>query len=86
VADLPCCPNSKEGRCDRSALRLLGEDDKVFRFYCSTCSLMWMVSKPRHQKEARWINQAKRVREASQRERELAARPKSVFVPRSYEA
>ena len=75
--NLPICPNYKEGKgCERSELRLLGENEQSFMFTCGCCHLLWAVSKPRTAAAARWENRIRQVKQATDRERELAARPK----------
>lgn len=48
---------------------LVSEDDKVHRFWCRTCNLMWMVSRPKHSSYARELNRVKKLQELSEAER-----------------
>ena len=74
--DIPVCPNHKEKRCERSELRLMGENDQAFLFHCTCCKLIWAVSKPREKASARWVNRMKQVKQLTEAEREASARPK----------
>ena len=75
--NLPVCPNHKEGKgCERSELRLLGENEQSFMFTCACCHLLWAVSKPKTAAAARWTNKVKAVQKATEQERAEAARPK----------
>lgn len=78
---LPSCPNVKEGACDESRLRLLGEDELSYVFTCACCHLIWKVSKPRTAERAKYELAAERVQKASERERELARRTKYFVMP-----
>ena len=73
---IPTCPNHAKSSliCEQSRLRLLGENDVAFQFTCACCGLLWAVTKDRTKQAARWENQVRRVREASDVERERAAR------------
>lgn len=72
--NIPVCPNHRQSvsLCEESRLRLLGENDKAFVFFCGCCKLLWAVSKPKTKDKARWENQVRRVQQASEMERELA--------------
>ena len=74
--NLPVCPNHKQSAsiCERSALRLLGENDHSWIFTCSTCHLLWSISKPKTKDRAKYENQMRRVQRASEVERERASR------------
>lgn len=74
--NLPTCPNVRERYCERSDLRLLGEDEYSWSFMCATCKLLWKVSKPRTKEKAQYENRIERVQKASEREREQARRTK----------
>jgi len=69
MARIPDCPNHVEGRCPRSELIFLSEDEKCFRFHCRTCKLFWAVSKPKHADYARELNRIKKLEELSEKER-----------------
>jgi cytochrome c5 len=73
---LPLCPNYRDGSCERSEIRVMGEHQDSYLFTCACCHLLWAVSKPRTQDRARWENSMKRVQKASELEREQARRPR----------
>lgn len=79
--NLPTCPNVRDGACEESRLRLLGEDELSWVFTCACCHLIWKVSKPRTKERARYENQVARVQKATERERELASRTKYFVMP-----
>lgn len=79
--NLPSCPNVKDGVCERSELRLVGENDKAWFFHCITCKLCWTVSKPRGSAEARYRNQVDRVKRASDQEISEAKKTKYFVMP-----
>lgn len=75
--NLPECPDHKEGKgCERSELRLLGENRESYVFLCACCKLVWMVTKTRTKEGARYANHIKKVKQATEAERAEAARPK----------
>lgn len=75
--NLPVCPDFRERKgCERSELRLLGENGESYVFLCACCKLVWMVTKPKTKDAARWANYLKGVKEATEYERSQAARPK----------
>lgn len=74
--NIPICPNVKTGGCEKSNLRILGENFDAFVFCCSTCGLLWSVTKPKTKDKARWENKVRRIQQASDRERDLAMRPR----------
>ena len=84
MANIPRCPNNKHSTaiCGQSRLRLLGENDTSFVFTCSGCSLVWAVSKPKTKDKARWENQVRKVKNASEQERERAADRRAYSIPR----
>lgn len=86
MADLPLCPNflKRDGTCDRSELRLLGEGPQAFSFMCNCCQLLWMVSKPKTKEAAKYFNQIDKVKKATEEERERARRP--LLFYNNYEA
>jgi len=79
--NLPQCPNVKEQFCERSNLRLVGEDDKAWFFHCLTCKLCWTVSKPRTAEMARYNNQADKVKRINERELAEARKTKYFVMP-----
>lgn len=47
MSELPKCPNFTKSRgCERSDLKLMGENELGWTFHCNTCKLTWVVSKP----------------------------------------
>jgi hypothetical protein len=46
MAEFPKCPNfTKKRGCDRSDIKLIGENEEAWTFRCGTCTLVWVVSK-----------------------------------------
>lgn len=82
--NIPDCPNSLEQKCERSDLRLHGENETSFLFVCHTCTLLWSVSKKKTQSGARWHNQLRKVKQLTDLERERQALPKNFYVPRTF--
>jgi hypothetical protein len=72
----PQCPNHLRSKmaCEKDKLRLISENDHAFMFYCSSCELLWSVTKPRTKQAARWENQCRRVQQATEIERQRAAK------------
>lgn len=72
--NIPRCPNNKQSAsiCERSELRLLGENEKSFLFTCSTCSLFWSVTKDKTKDQGRWEAQMRRIQKASEIEQDKA--------------
>lgn len=83
MAELPVCPNVKEGVCHRSELRLSGENESAWFFTCATCFLFWQVTKPRIKDQARWQNKVDKVQKISDHERELSKRTKYFVMGKS---
>jgi len=79
--NLPQCPNSLEAKCERSELRLLGENEQSFMFVCHTCKLLWAVSKEKNKQSARWHNRARKIEELTERERQRERLPKVHYNP-----
>jgi hypothetical protein len=63
--NLPTCPNFRDRTCERSALRLVGENEYSYAFYCATCKLIWAVSKPRSKERGRYEAQLARIQQAT---------------------
>ena len=38
--NLPTCPNVRDGACERSELRMAGEDEHSWFFVCVNCNLL----------------------------------------------
>jgi len=70
--NIPICPNFRQGVCERSELRLMGENDDSFLFTCSVCNLFWAVSKPRTKERGCWEAHIRRVQHASEIEQDRA--------------
>lgn len=67
--NLPECPNVRINQCSRSGLRLYDEDSDSWKFVCTTCHLLWQVSKPRTTARARYERDAERIAHATTAER-----------------
>jgi hypothetical protein len=78
---LPNCPNVREGVCERSMLRLLGEDEQSWVFTCASCHLIWKVSKPRTAERARYELEIDRTQRASEAERAAAKQTRYFMMP-----
>jgi hypothetical protein len=73
MAELPQCPNFVRKReCNKSDIRLLGEQDDAWTLNCKTCGVIWVVSKPhsvhrakyrKHEEQLRREAEARRARE-----------------------
>lgn len=74
MADIPRCPNNRQSTtiCERSELRLVGENDNSFLFTCSTCSLLWAVSKDKTKERGQWEANIRKVQQASEIEQDRA--------------
>lgn len=72
--NLPLCPNFRQHVCERSAIRLLGENDNAWLFTCATCSLFWAVTKDRTKDKGRYEARMAAVQRASDMERERTRR------------
>jgi cytochrome c5 len=74
--NIPNCPNNSKSTaiCERSQLRLYGENEQSFLFTCLTCKLLWAVSKPKTKDRAKWENKVRKIQEATQIEREKTNR------------
>ena len=79
--NLPECPNVKEKHCQRSELRVAGENEQAWFFFCKTCHLCWTVSKPRTSEKAKWETQMERVKKLTDHEREQASKTKYFLMP-----
>ena len=82
MAQLPTCPNFREGKCPKSDLILLGESDKFYSFYCHSCFLEWAVSKPRTKQAAAYERDLQRVKQRTAQYREQEARAKVFGAPK----
>lgn len=82
MSAIPQCPNNRQstGICERSELRLLGENENSFIFTCACCSLLWAVSRPQSKERGQWEAQMRRIQQASEREREKASRKAYSFA------
>lgn len=80
--NIPTCPNHKKSTaiCERSELRLMGENETSFLFTCSTCNLFWAVTKPKAKEQGRWESQMRKVQQASSIEQERARRKAYSFA------
>ena len=74
--NIPVCPNHAKSRalCERSQLRLLGDNDHCYVFTCACCNLLWSVSKDHTKARAQWENRIARIQRATDEERERARR------------
>jgi hypothetical protein len=81
MANLPTCPQFREGSCARSDLVLAQDVPRFWAFICRTCHLYWVMSKPRAADEARWTNEVQRMAKATAEDRERAARPRHFVAP-----
>lgn len=81
MAEVPQCPNFKEGRCERSEIVLLGEAATHWSFFCKCCKLCWIWSKPNTRGRAREEVRTKRIREANHRERMQARQSVRFYAP-----
>ena len=76
MAKLPECPNFREknGHCSRSDLILGGETETFWDFYCKTCGIKWVVSKPRVKQSAAYDREIERVKQRTAQQREQESR------------
>jgi hypothetical protein len=76
MADIPSCPNVREGKCERSDTIWGGEtkDQTADIIFCRTCNLLWMISRPRTVGRARYENKIDKMQKATQYEKEQASR------------
>lgn len=82
MANLPQCPNFLEKKgCQRSELKLAGENQKFYTFFCNCCKLMWVWSKPRERAAARYNVELARIEKASAADREASRRTSSFIAP-----
>jgi hypothetical protein len=74
--NIPQCPNHLKSKsiCEVSKLRLIGESDQAFNFFCASCQLLWSVTKPRTKEKARFENSVRKIQQASEIERQKARR------------
>lgn len=74
--NLPVCPNNRESSsiCEQSRLRLHGETEESFVFYCACCELVWAVSKPKTKERAVYENRIRQIQKMSDIERLRASR------------
>jgi hypothetical protein len=74
--NIPICPNHKQSTeiCATSKLRLHGETEDSFVFYCACCELIWAVSKPKAKERANYENQMRKVQQMSEIDRARASR------------
>ena len=70
------CPSHREGKCERSDLRLLSETDKFRHFFCRTCKLDWIVTRSKEKARAREDVAARRIAQATNADRQALARRK----------
>ena len=79
---LPECPNHKRSKvlCERSAIRLMGENDDSFQLTCATCNLFWAITKPKTKERGRYEAQMRRIQQASEVERDKARRRSYSFA------
>lgn len=84
MAQLPECPNFREknGHCSRSDLILAGETDTFYDFFCKTCGIKWVWTKPRTKQAAAYERDLARVRERTQKYREETERPVVFGAPK----
>lgn len=81
MAELPQCPNFRDGKCERSEIILLGEADTHYSMYCKCCKLCWIISKTRTKGRAREELHMKNIREANRRERMQAKQVVKFYAP-----
>ena len=72
--NLPICPNYRDQVCERSQIRLLGENDASYLFTCATCNLFWAVSKPKTRDKGAWEARMSRIQKATEEEARRAGR------------
>ena len=74
--NIPICPNHRQAAeiCATSKLRLHGETEDSFVFYCAGCDLIWAVSKPKEKERANYENRMRKVQQMSEIERSRASR------------
>ena len=82
MAQLPLCPRFREGTCSKSDLILAGESEKFYTFYCRSCCLEWVWSKPQVKQAAAYERDMERVRQRTQQYREQEARARVFGAPK----
>ena len=70
MAQLPSCPNHREGRCDRSEIVLAGESEFVWKLICRCCHLTWVLTKPKVKEKGKYDAAIDRLEKATQADRE----------------
>lgn len=71
MADLPECPNARQGTCERSDPQLAGESEDWISVRCRTCKAVYVVTLPEGRARAvydNWIESQKK-NEAAERAR-----------------
>lgn len=78
--EFPLCVNfTKKRGCARSALTLLSETADAWTFECSTCHLVWVVSKPIAKDRGRMFQQEEAMRKQAEARRAHDSRRK-IFI------
>ena len=77
MPELPKCPNFEKKRgCERSDLKLVGENEHAWTFHCNTCLLDWVVSKPSSIKSGKMRAQEEESRKQAEMRRDREKKAK----------
>lgn len=76
MSEFPKCPNNVKKRgCERSDIRLLGENEEAWTFTCGTCELIWVVSKPSSAARGKFRAAEEKLRQEAERRHKHESRP-----------
>lgn len=76
MANLPSCPNHREGACERSEIVFAGESYSHWSFICRCCHLYWVVSKPHERDRAVYEKYVKELARATEADKAHSRQPK----------
>jgi hypothetical protein len=75
MAEFPKCPNfTKKRGCEKSDIKLLGENEDAWTFRCATCELIYVCSKPSSKARGQFRAQEEKLRQEAERRKKHDSR------------